>query len=49
MKVSKMKMAVLGALMLPLMPAMAEEVKEAASAFSVSGNVGIYSDYMFRG
>jgi uncharacterized protein (TIGR02001 family) len=49
MKASKMKMAVLGALMLPLIPAVAEEAKGAASAFSVSGNVGIYSDYMFRG
>jgi uncharacterized protein (TIGR02001 family) len=49
MKASKMKMAVLGALMLPLLPAMAEEVKEAASEFSVSGNVGLFSDYIFRG
>ena len=49
MKVSKMKVAILGALMLPIMPAVAEEAKGEASAFSVSGNVGIYSDYMFRG
>ena len=49
MKVSKIKMTVLGALMLPLMPALAEEFKEAASVFSVSGNVGLYSDYIFRG
>tara|TARA_B110000967_G_scaffold160998_1_gene167002 strand:- start:12 stop:788 length:777 start_codon:yes stop_codon:yes gene_type:complete len=51
MKVSKIKMAILGACMAPLMPslAIAEEVKEAASEFSISGNVGLFSDYIFRG
>ena len=49
MKFSKMKMAILGALMIPIMPVVAEEVKEVASTFSVSGNVGLYSDYIFRG
>ena len=40
MKVSKIKMTVLGALMLPLMPALAEEFKEAASVFSVRETLG---------
>lgn len=46
MKVLKMKMAILGALMTPIMPIVAEE---ATSEFSVSGNVGLFSDYIFRG
>jgi uncharacterized protein (TIGR02001 family) len=46
MKVLKMKMAILGALMTPIMPVVAEE---ATSEFSVSGNVGLFSDYIFRG
>ena len=47
MKFKKLKFAVLGALMLPLSAVtVAEENK---SAFSVSGNVGLYSDYIFRG
>jgi uncharacterized protein (TIGR02001 family) len=47
MKFKKLKFAVLGALMLPLSAiTVAEENK---SAFSVSGNVGLYSDYIFRG
>ena len=47
MKVDKLKFAVLGALMLPLSAVVVAE--EAKSAFSVSGNVGLYSDYIFRG
>ena len=46
MKVSKIKMAVFGAFMLPLMPVIAAEEK---SDFSISGNVGLFSDYIFRG
>mgnify|MGYP003957738195 CR=1 FL=1 len=47
MKLNKFKSAVIGALMLPLSAGVfAEEPK---SAFSVSGNVGLYSDYIFRG
>ena len=54
MKLTTLKMAVLGALMLPTMSVIAEEAATAAveapkSDFSVSGNVGIYSDYIFRG
>ena len=49
MIVSKIKMAVLGALMVPLIPVVAEETKDATSEFSVSGNVGLFSDYIFRG
>ena len=47
MEFKKVKLAVLGALMLPLSAAVVAE--EAKSAFSVSGNVGLYSDYIFRG
>ena len=49
MKVLKMKMAILGALMTPIMPVVAEEAKVATSEFSISGNVGLFSDYIFRG
>ena len=49
MKVLKMKMAILGALMTPIMPVVAEEAKAETSEFSVSGNVGLFSDYIFRG
>jgi hypothetical protein len=42
MKVLKMKMAILGALMTPIMPVVAEEAKAATSGFSVSGNVGLF-------
>jgi len=49
MKVLKMKMAILGALMTPIMPVVAEEAKAATSEFSISGNVGLFSDYIFRG
>jgi uncharacterized protein (TIGR02001 family) len=49
MKVLKMKMAILGALMTPIMPVVAEEAKAVTSGFSVSGNVGLFSDYIFRG
>ena len=47
MKLNKLKSAVIGALMLPLTSVVVAE--EAKSAFSVSGNVGLYSDYIFRG
>ena len=46
MKFNKLKMAVMGALMVPMMPVLAEEH---ASEWGYSGNVGIYSDYVFRG
>ena len=46
MKLNKIKMAVLGALMVPVMPAVADEH---ASEFSYSANVGLYTDYIFRG
>jgi len=54
MKLTTLKMAVLGALMLPTMSVIAEEAATAAveapkSDFSVSGNVGLFSDYIFRG
>jgi len=54
MKLTTLKMAVLGALMLPTMSVIAEEAATAAveapkSDFSFSANVGIYSDYIFRG
>jgi hypothetical protein len=39
MKFNKLKMAVMGALMVPMMPAIAEEH---ASAWGVSGNVGLF-------
>ena len=47
MKLNKLKYAVIGALMLPLTSVVVAE--ESKSAFSVSGNVGLYSDYIFRG
>jgi uncharacterized protein (TIGR02001 family) len=47
MKLNKLKSAVIGALMLPLASVVVAE--ESKSAFSVSGNVGLYSDYIFRG
>ena len=47
MKLNKFKSAVIGALMLPLSAGIFAE--ESKSAFSVSGNVGLYSDYIFRG
>ena len=47
MKLNKLKSAVIGALMLPLTSVVVAE--ESKSAFSVSGNVGLYSDYIFRG
>ena len=46
MKFNKLKMAVMGALMVPMMPAIAEEH---SSEWGVSGNVGLFSDYVFRG
>jgi uncharacterized protein (TIGR02001 family) len=46
MKFNKLKMAVMGALMVPVVPVVAEEH---ASEWGVSGNVGLYSDYVFRG
>lgn len=54
MKLTTLKMVVLGALMLPTMSVIAEEAATAAveapkSDFSVSGNVGLFSDYIFRG
>mgnify|MGYP006156260923 FL=1 len=50
MKLSTLKLAVLGALLTPMTSVFAEEAPvEAASDFSVSGNVGMYSDYIFRG
>jgi len=54
MKLTKLKMAVLGALLVPTMSVIAEEAATAASEapksdFSFSANVGIYSDYIFRG
>jgi uncharacterized protein (TIGR02001 family) len=47
MKLNKLKSAVIGALMLPLTSVVVAE--ESKSAFSISGNVGLYSDYIFRG
>ena len=41
MKFNKLKMAVMGALMVPMMPVVAEE---AASVWGVSGNVGLSCD-----
>jgi uncharacterized protein (TIGR02001 family) len=51
MTLSKLKLAVLGALVVPMTSVLAEEAPaaEAASDFSFSGNVGMYSDYIFRG
>ncbi|MBT5411275.1 MAG: hypothetical protein HOK74_04445, partial [Nitrosomonadales bacterium] len=50
MKLSTLKLAVLGALLTPMTSLFAEEAPaEAASEFSFSGNVGMYSDYIFRG
>ena len=51
MTLSKLKLAVLGALLVPMASVLAEEAPaaEAASDFSFSGNVGMYSDYIFRG
>lgn len=51
MTLSKLKLAVLGALVVPMTSVLAEEAPaaEAASDWSVSGNVGLYSDYVFRG
>ena len=46
MKFNKLRIAVMGALMVPMMPVVAEE---AASEWGVSANVGLYSDYVFRG
>lgn len=50
MKINTLKSAVIGALMVPLTAIHAEEAAPAEeSGFSVSGNVGLYSDYIFRG
>ena len=50
MKLSTLKLAILGALLTPMTSVFAEEAPaEAASEFSFSGNVGMYSDYIFRG
>ena len=59
MKLTKLKMAVMAALLVPTMSTLAETVdvvkqeekrtEEKASDFSFSANVGIYSDYIFRG
>ena len=51
MTLSKLKLAVLGALVVPMASVLAEEAPaaEAASDFSFSANVGLYSDYIFRG
>ena len=54
MTLSKLKLAVLGALVVPMTSVLAEEAPPAAveapkSDFSVSGNVGLFSDYIFRG
>ena len=46
MKLNKLKFAVMGALMVPMVPLVAEE---ATSEWGVSGNVGLFSDYVFRG
>ena len=46
MKLNKLKFAVIGALMLPLSAVVVAE--ESESAFSVSGNVGLYSDYILK-
>jgi len=46
MKVNLIKTAVIGALMLPMTTVLAEET---TSEWSVGGNVGLYSDYVFRG
>lgn len=45
--INKLKSAVIGTLMFPLSAIVVAE--ESTSAFSVSGNVGLYSDYIFRG
>ena len=50
MKLNKLKLAVLGALMVPLTAIHAEEAAPAeTSDWSISANVGLYSDYIFRG
>ena len=50
MKINKIKLAVLGALMVPLTAINAEEAAPAEeSGFSTSANVGFFSDYIWRG
>src|SRR5210317_279163 len=50
MKLNKIKLAVLAALMVPLTSIHAEEAAPAeTSDWSISANVGLYSDYIFRG
>ena len=50
MKLNKIKLAVLGALMVPLTAIHAEEAAPAeTSDWSISANVGLYSDYIWRG
>ena len=50
MKLNKLKLAVLGALMVPLTAIHAEEAAPAeTSDWSISANVGLYSDYIWRG
>jgi hypothetical protein len=50
MKLNKLKLAVLGALMVPLTAIHAEEAAPAeTSDWSISANVGLYSDYILRG
>jgi uncharacterized protein (TIGR02001 family) len=50
MKINTLKAAVIGALMVPLTAIHAEEAAPAeTSDWSISANVGLYSDYIFRG
>jgi len=50
MKINKIKLAVLGALMVPLTAIHAEEAAPAEdSGFTFSANVGLFSDYIWRG
>ena len=50
MKINTLKAAVIGALMVPLTAIHAEEAAPAAeSGFSFSANVGLFSDYIWRG
>ena len=50
MKINTLKVAVIGALMVPLTAIHAEEAAPAEdSGFSVSANVGLFSDYVWRG
>jgi len=50
MKINTLKVAVIGALMVPLTAIHAEEVAPAEdSGFSFSANVGLFSDYIWRG